>query len=51
MRVLLTGKDKYSETVKARPERTNTLVFTDSIPKGIHMNDVNNYLKTEKLKC
>ena len=31
---VIPGKDKYSETVKAKPEPTNTLIFIDSIPKA-----------------
>ena len=30
--LVIPGKDKFCETVKARPEPANTLIFTDSIP-------------------
>ena len=44
------GKDKYSETVKVKTEPVNTLIFTDSIPKGIPMNDFNRLIKNRKAK-
>ena len=47
---VIPGKDKYSETVKAKPEPTNTLIFTDSIPKGIRMCDFNKSIKNRKAK-
>ena len=47
---VIPGKDKYSETVKAKPEPTNTLIFTDSIPKGIRMYDFNKLIKNRKAK-
>ena len=47
---VIPGKDKYSETVKAKPEPANTLIFTDSIPKGIRMNDFNISIINRKAK-
>ena len=44
------SKDKYTETVKAKPEPMNTLSFTDSIPKGIRMYDFNKLIKNRKAK-
>ena len=44
------GKDKYSETVKAKPEPANTLIFTDRIPKGIRIYDFNKLIKNRKAK-
>ena len=49
--LVIPGKDKFCETVKGRPEPANTLIFTDSIPKGMRMNDFTKLIKTEKLKC
>ena len=46
--LVITGKDKYSETVKAKPEPANTLIFTDSIPKGLRMFDFNKFIKNRK---
>ena len=36
--------------MKARLELANTLIFTDSIPKGIRMNDFNKLIKNRKAK-
>ena len=47
---VILGKDKYSETVKAKPEPVNTRIFTDSIPKGIRMYDFNKLIKNRKAK-
>ena len=47
---VIPGKDKWIETVKARLELANTLIFTDSIPKGIRMNDFNKLIKNRKAK-
>ena len=47
---VIPGKDKYSETVKGRPESGNTLIFTDSIPKGIRLNNFNKLIKNRKAK-
>ena len=47
---VIPGKDKYSETVKAKPEPANTLIFTDRIPKGIHIYDFNKLIKNRKAK-
>ena len=47
---VIPGKDKCSETVKAREEPANTLIPTDSIPKGIRMNDFNKLIKNRKAK-
>ena len=41
-------RDKYSETVKAKPESANALVFTYSIAKGICMYDFNKLIKSRK---
>ena len=45
---VIPGKDKYNETVKAKPEPMNTLIFTDSIPKGIRMYGFNKSIKNRK---
>ena len=45
---VIPGKDKYSKTVKSKPEPANTLIFMDSIPKGIHMYDFNELIKNRK---
>ena len=34
--------------MKAKPEPANALIFTDSIPKGIRMNDFNKLIKNRK---
>ena len=47
---VIPGKDKYSKTVKTKPEPENALIFTDSIPKGIRMNDFNKLIKNRKAK-
>ena len=47
---VIPGKDKYSGTVKAKPEPANTLIFKDSIPKGIRMFDFNKLIKSRKAK-
>ena len=47
---VIPGKDKYSETLKAKPEPVNALTFTDSIPKGIRMNYFNRLIKNSKGK-
>ena len=47
---IIPGKDKYSQTVKANPEPANTFIFTDSIPKGIRMNEFNESIKNRKAK-
>ena len=44
------GKDKYSQTVKAKPEPAHTFIFTDSIPKGRRMNEFNGLIKSRKAK-
>ena len=44
---IIPGKDKYSKTVKAKPEPINTFIFTDSIPKGIRMNKLNKLIKNK----
>ena len=47
---IIPGKDKYSQTAKAKPEPANTFIFTDSIPKGIRMNEFNGLIKNRKAK-
>ena len=47
---VIPSKDKYSQTVKAKPEPTNTFIFTDSVPKGILMNEFNRLIKNRKAK-
>ena len=47
---IIPGKDKYSQTVKAKPEPANTFIFTDSITKGIRMNEINGLIKNRKAK-
>ena len=36
--------------MKGRPGPTNTLIFTDSMPKGIRMNNFNKLIKNRKAK-
>ena len=36
--------------MKAKPEPVNTIIFTDSIPKGIHMYDFNKLIRDRKAK-
>ena len=45
---VIPGKDKYSKTVKSKPELANTLIFMDSVPKGIRMYDFNELVKNRK---
>ena len=49
---LPTGSAKkcYSETVHLSPNSSNTLIFTDSIAKGIHMYEFNRFIKNSKAK-
>ena len=47
---IIPRKDKYSQTVKAKPEPANTFIFTDSIPKGILKNEFNGLIKNRKAK-
>ena len=47
---VIPGKDKYNETVRAKPEPMNTLIFTDIIPKGIRMYGFNKSIKNRKVK-
>ena len=47
---VIPGKDKYIETMKARSEPAVTLIFTDSIPKGICINGFNKLIKNRKAK-
>ena len=47
---VIPGKDIYSETVKARTKPANTLIFTDSIPKDIRLNEFNKSIKNRKAK-
>ena len=44
------GKEKYSETVKPKPEPLNTFIFTDSITKGTRMYDFNKLINNGKAK-
>ena len=46
----ISGKDKYSEAVKAKPEPANTLIFSDSIPEVIRLNGFNKLIKNRKAK-
>ena len=36
--------------MKGRPEPANTLIFIDSIPKGIRVDDFNKLIKNRKAK-
>ena len=47
---VIPGKDIFSETVKARTKPANTLIFTDSIPKDIRLNEFNKSIKNRKAK-
>ena len=38
---LVPGKQNYCEATQPRPSPHNTLIFTDSIPKGIRMYEFN----------
>ena len=42
------GKRNYCEATQPRPSPHNTLVFTDSIPKGIRMYEFNTLLRSKK---
>ena len=44
------AKKAYSETVHLSPNSSNTLIFTDSIAKGIRMYDFNRFIKNSKAK-
>ena len=47
---LVPGKRKYCEAAQQRPSPYNTLIFTDSIPKGIRMYKFNSLLRNRKAK-
>ena len=47
---IIPGKDKYSQTAKAKTEPANTFIFTNSIPNGIRMNEFNGLIKNRKAK-
>ena len=47
---VISGKDKYSEAVKTKPEPANTLIFSDSIPEVIRLNGFNKLIKNRKAK-
>ena len=42
------GKRNYFEATQPRPSPYNTLIFTDSIPKGIRMYEFNSLLRNRK---
>ena len=44
------AKKTYSETVRLPPNSSNTLIFTDSIAKGIRMYEFNRFVKNSKAK-
>ena len=44
------AKKAYSETVRLSPNSSNTLIFTDSIAKGIRMYEFNRFIKNSKAK-
>ena len=44
------AKKTYSETVRLPPNSSNTLIFTDSIAKGICMYEFNRFIKNSKAK-
>ena len=45
---LVPGKRNYCEAAQQRPSPYNTLIFTDSIPKGIRMYEFNSLLRNRK---
>ena len=45
------GKRNYWEATQPRPSPHNTLIFTDSIPKGIRMTSLTHCYETGKHKC
>ena len=47
---LVPGKRNYCEAAQQRPSPYNTLVFTDSIPKGIRTYEFNSLLRNRKAK-
>ena len=47
---VISGKDRYSETVKEKPKPANTFIFTHSIPKNIRRYDFNKLIKNRKGK-
>ena len=47
---LVPGKRNYCEAAQPHPSPHNTLIFTDSIPKGIHMYEFNSLLRNSKAK-
>ena len=47
---LVPGKRNYCEAAQPRPFPYNTLIFTDSIPKGIRMYEFNSLLRNRKAK-
>ena len=47
---LVPGKRNYCEAAQQRPSPYNTLIFTDSIPKGIRMYEFNSLLRNRKAK-
>ena len=44
------AKKGYSETLHLSQNSSNTLIFTDSIAKGIHMYEFNRFIKNSKSK-
>ena len=44
------AKKAYSETARLSPNSSNTLIFTDSIAKGIRMYEFNRFIKNSKAK-
>ena len=44
------GQRNYCEAAQQRPASYNTLIFTDSIPKGIPMHEFNSLLRNRKAK-
>ena len=47
---LVPGKRNYCEAAQQRPSPYNTLIFTDSIPKGFYMYEFNSLLRNRKAK-
>ena len=45
---LVPGKRNYRKATQPRPSPHNTLIFTDSIPKGIRMYEFNSLLRNRK---
>ena len=47
---IVSAKKSYSETVHLSPNSSNTLIFTNSIAKGIRIYEFNRFIKNSKAK-